>query len=504
MAMRPVFADLVVEIQRSMNFYSTVHRESRIGRIVALGSTFQLPGLQKYLQQNLQMPVEKLDGFAADKPEDAKIAAAFVEHASTLATAYGLAVQALGEGVIKTSLLPEAIQRAKMWKDKTKWFAAAAAAMLLATGAAGGFAFFKQMQYEQNEAIRQTNNSVIQKGKSLIDEWKTEVQGKGDADRTTLAQIQSQHSYRDTWLKIMESIIGSLPPADYAKLKSIPRDKRELLLIDRIQGEYLPNANELLSLKSTDFVAKKDLAGVTNSLDGMGPRLPALLAPTNTDTATATDAAPVDEARNRGYLLMISAHYSNKDDAFLDEKFVKNLLAFDEPSNAKKKADWYIARVEVVDFGPFVQVADNAAGNAQNTLTGIDANIPESDPDLQVEITSPTTFDETGAGGVTNGLFRPVPAGMGGVRFRPLLDNKTEITYDDLSFPGASYKNDKKVRYLVLIMLDPKLPPEDPEKNVIETPDGEKPDGENTDNGDNPVDADKPQDEAPATGNENN
>src|SRR5687767_11055260 len=99
-AMRPVFADLVSEIQRSMGFYASVHREARIQRIVALGSTFNLPGLQKYLQQNLQIPVEKIDGYHAEKPADAKTAAAFAEHTSALATAYGLAVQAIGEGKI--------------------------------------------------------------------------------------------------------------------------------------------------------------------------------------------------------------------------------------------------------------------------------------------------------------------------------------------------------------------------------------------------------------------
>src|SRR5581483_11805816 len=36
-AMRPVFADLVAEVQRSIGFYASVHRESRIKRVIALG-----------------------------------------------------------------------------------------------------------------------------------------------------------------------------------------------------------------------------------------------------------------------------------------------------------------------------------------------------------------------------------------------------------------------------------------------------------------------------------
>ncbi len=60
-AMRPIFSDLVSEIQRSIGFYSSVHKESRINKVIAVGSTFRLPGLQKYLSQNLTLDVEKLD-----------------------------------------------------------------------------------------------------------------------------------------------------------------------------------------------------------------------------------------------------------------------------------------------------------------------------------------------------------------------------------------------------------------------------------------------------------
>ena len=35
-AMRPVFADLVAEVQRSIGFYASVHRDSRIKKIVAV------------------------------------------------------------------------------------------------------------------------------------------------------------------------------------------------------------------------------------------------------------------------------------------------------------------------------------------------------------------------------------------------------------------------------------------------------------------------------------
>ena len=92
--MRPVFADLSAEVQRSIGFYTSVNRESEIQRTVALGNGFRLPGLQKFLQQNLGMPVKKLDTFKNLQLADNINAPNFSEHVLTMGVCYGLAVQA--------------------------------------------------------------------------------------------------------------------------------------------------------------------------------------------------------------------------------------------------------------------------------------------------------------------------------------------------------------------------------------------------------------------------
>src|SRR4051794_32164720 len=130
-AMRPVFADLVAEIQRSIGFYASVHRDSKIQRVLALGGTFRLPGLQKYLQQNLQLDVQRIDSLTGGAPADARVAAMFSENLLSSVGAYGLALQAMGAGKIESSLLPLPIRRARMWREKTKWFGAAAAVLVL-------------------------------------------------------------------------------------------------------------------------------------------------------------------------------------------------------------------------------------------------------------------------------------------------------------------------------------------------------------------------------------
>src|SRR5436190_13954625 len=160
-AMRPIFADLVAEIQRSIGFYSSVHRDSRIKKIVALGNTFRLPTLQKYLQQNLQMDVERLDAFHAGAPDDGRLAAVLNDNIASMAGAYGLALQAMGQGKIQSSLLPQEIRKAKIWREKTKWFAIAATIFLAGAGVKYGAIYYHKDQFEQNAQSRADNDKAV-------------------------------------------------------------------------------------------------------------------------------------------------------------------------------------------------------------------------------------------------------------------------------------------------------------------------------------------------------
>jgi type IV pilus assembly protein PilM len=59
--MRPVFSDLLTELQRSIGYFSSLDRSAKIERVVALGNATKLPGLRRYLSQNLGFEIERLD-----------------------------------------------------------------------------------------------------------------------------------------------------------------------------------------------------------------------------------------------------------------------------------------------------------------------------------------------------------------------------------------------------------------------------------------------------------
>src|SRR5580658_5052054 len=138
-ALRPVFNDYVAEIQRSIGFFSSVNRSAKIQRLIGVGNGFRLAGLQKFLQQNLQYDVERVDTFQSLVGDNVLNAPLFQENLLTFCVPYGLALQCLKLTDIHTTLLPPEIAIERKIRRKKPWAVATAATLLLglATSAAG-------------------------------------------------------------------------------------------------------------------------------------------------------------------------------------------------------------------------------------------------------------------------------------------------------------------------------------------------------------------------------
>ena len=238
-AMRPVFADLVAEVQRSIGFYASVHRDSRIKKIIALGGTFRLPGLQKYLHQNLQLEVERFDRLTA-APADGKAAAHFNENLLSVVSAYGLALQALGMAKINSSLLPQSIRREKNWRDKTPWFIGTAALFLLGLILAIGQFYFQKMNYDKEAEVRQRTDQTLTKGTNLSKRWDA-MQGEGGTERQTIENYRAMGDYRDVWPNLLKTILKPLEKLGNGAAAAAKRADRQTITYDSIRTEYIPD-----------------------------------------------------------------------------------------------------------------------------------------------------------------------------------------------------------------------------------------------------------------------
>src|SRR6185503_4487555 len=130
-AMRPVFSDLVAEIQRSIGFFTSNNRNAKLGEMVALGNPMKLPGLQRFLSQNLDQQVKLVDQFNNLATGTATAGPQYKDNQLTFGVAYGLCVQAQEHAQLRTNLLPDEIITTRLVKAKKPWAVAAAALLLL-------------------------------------------------------------------------------------------------------------------------------------------------------------------------------------------------------------------------------------------------------------------------------------------------------------------------------------------------------------------------------------
>ena len=282
-AMRPVFADLVQELQRSVGFYSSTHRDAKVEKVVCMGAACKLPGLQKYLQQNTGMPVMIPDAFNKAVPAANINLAELKENAVAFGTAYGLAVQGLDLAPVSCNLLPVELAKQLVWRRKRPAFAATAACIFLA----GSFIWFRQTTDMRALAAgaatsapsprdvdaasqlidsgpssslpdRAQAKAIINAGKKLKSELQT-FRGKGDLERSQTESIVDIHGAKSIVPGIIQAIHQSVPVGTSALAKATTqaevaaaiaagapaRKDRKQIWIDRIDMQFQPNVNEI-------------------------------------------------------------------------------------------------------------------------------------------------------------------------------------------------------------------------------------------------------------------
>lgn len=348
-AMRPVFADLVQELQRSIGFYTATHRDVQLDKIIGLGAAFKLPGLKKYVQQNLQLDIDRLEKFqkitipATQEGGD--------DQAGSFAVAYGLALQGLGLTKVTSSLLPPEIVRQVTWRKKRVYFGAAAACLLFAAGVIWFRSISDANTLERNagnpnvivspdEAQARIENPptnvppreygrTILAAASAFRSKYNDLAQQGNTEREKIKTVVALQEDRGLWLKILAAIHESLPApspevvqADsteewLAAVKSIPRSNRPLLLFESFTATFLPNLD-------ADTVKVDD-------------RWQANIDPIPDTTGQG----------RKGFLITARCRTPNKDGGiFIRENFVRPLLE----KMRTPKAGFYLSRIGVTDM----------------------------------------------------------------------------------------------------------------------------------------------------------
>lgn len=221
-AMRPVFSDLLAEIQRSLGYFSSIDKTAKIGNVIALGNAMKLPGLQRYLSQNLEQEVTPIEEFAHLSAGSNTSQAQFNQNILSFAVSYGLCLQGLGKSEIHTNLLPEEIVRTRLIRAKKPWAVAGVAALLMGMT----FNYFMHVSAWRDTAtdeMKQAESALgaVQSLSSGLKGTSSEIRDAFDTIQLTGTNLVSNVEGRLLWLEVMKAIEASLPKDER------PLDQRE-------------------------------------------------------------------------------------------------------------------------------------------------------------------------------------------------------------------------------------------------------------------------------------
>lgn len=232
-ALRPVFNDFVAEIQRSIGYFSSVNREAKISKVVGVGNGFKMAGLQKFLEQNLQHEVVRLNRFQGLVGDSVLSDPLFEENILTFAVPYGLAIQALQKSYLKTTLLPPEILRARMIRHKKPW-AVAAAATLLFGFALSAFGYANVYESVSVDRFGDDQTGAIGEAKKVVQKksgFESAYGGKtGELEGifSDEDQLVEPLDTREYWLEVYAAINACLPRplGDEIEIDNIEHQKR--------------------------------------------------------------------------------------------------------------------------------------------------------------------------------------------------------------------------------------------------------------------------------------
>jgi type IV pilus assembly protein PilM len=351
-AMRPIFNDMVTEIQRSIGYFQSIDRKAKIRGVVLLGNTVKLPGLPQYIAKNLGYDVIPFDSFQKLNGPTVFSVPAFSDNLLTFGVCYGLCLQAAGLARLNTSLLPREIITQRIIRAKKPWAVASVGALMLACALnfSLNYSVWAKVREDQWKAAEgKADSAKSQSGNftKAFDDKKAQLTfaaGIGD-------EVVGASDRRLLWMELLKAIDAALPwtegvhPMAYVDYKTLPMEKRKELHIEYIESEYFPDLttwytqpvqdkyfelNRHLELlrgpaksapggaappaDASATPAPSDAAGVSATATP-GPEGATPAAPTDAAAPTSGDAPSIPGPTGPGWVIELSGfHYFNPGD----------------------------------------------------------------------------------------------------------------------------------------------------------------------------------------------
>ncbi|KAA1261633.1 Competence protein A [Rubripirellula obstinata] len=274
--MRPVFNDLVTEVQRSIGFFRSIDKKAEIEELVITGNTVKMPGLAAYLGKNLGFEVSVIDRFNRLGGEDVHAIPTFRDNATTFAVCYGLCLQGLGVSQIHASLVPQEILTQRMVRAKKPWTLAALAALL--AGMTIHYGLTQKSWATTHEDLWGGAKAAVTSTSTYSNEQK-QTDGDLEAQLTYLNEMGTEVSgnaeSRLKWLEVIRVINDVVPRPDFPdgkvlSPKELPYVDRKDIHVTEIETKFF---EDLATWWSTPLLATRYREELRNWVELTGEKL---------------------------------------------------------------------------------------------------------------------------------------------------------------------------------------------------------------------------------------
>jgi len=338
-AMRPVFNDLQTELQRSLGFFTNLDRTAKIGRVVAMGNAFKLPGLRRYLAQSLGFEIERVESFRGLIGPEVLATPAFKDNILSFGVCYGLCLQALGSGGLRTNLLPKEITMDRLIRRKKPWAVVAAAVVMLACtiSYAAHSMQFSTVKDSQWKPLESKVSEVDRESKRLIAD-EAVAQKKFEETKAHGDHLVNNLEGRKHWLEFLKAVDECLPKdskpmpstTEIAALKTA-LSQRKQMLVTNLDSQQIEDVSKWFALVKPWYYPIADSPGAPPLPDASSGAAPGVATMPNAGIATSAGnpgAENTDNPHGPGLIVQIyGKHYHNAEGEKEDgAQYVRNTL----------------------------------------------------------------------------------------------------------------------------------------------------------------------------------
>ena len=349
-AMRPVFNDMVTEVQRSIGFFESLDRNATISHIVGMGNAFKLPGLEPYLEKNLGHKVQVVDSLthlSGSAVEDAK----YKQNVQSLGVCYGLTLQGLNQAKLRTNLVPRELIHARIIREKKPWVLAAASLLMAGLGLSFLLHWHRSTQVAESKYAEQSSQINLVAGTSRGFVASDTANTTKFADLKSIGdQVVGNSDRRFLLLELKKAVNQALPREPGLRpgqVSDLPLEDRVNLYIETVEMQYFGGEQSLADWFDEDvqeayrstLVAlqqhAKDIVSTQPLMEAMAAGETPAIDTANEDGFAADDG--IDDSQDdlvdvgmlegAGWVIELSGfHYHNKDVRNAGAQYVRSTL----------------------------------------------------------------------------------------------------------------------------------------------------------------------------------